>query len=452
MMNREYDTIAAPLTLRGEAAVSLIRISGEDAISSASELFRCRTPLDSAPSHHVLFGDIVDSQGHCLDRALATVFKAPSSYTGEDVVELSLHGSPLLTDIIMNRLQEKGVRMADPGEFTRRAFVNGKLTLLEAEAVADLISAKTPALLSKAAAVLKGELDKKLHGLTRRLTHILGRLNLSIDFDEEYIADTHWADIEKEIKDLLTDIEQEIADSQKAIREKNGLHLLILGPPNAGKSSLMNALLGHERVLVSETPGTTRDYVTEPFLLEGHYLTLIDTAGLRDAGAMEIERKGIEKARALSGKADLIIYMLTPDTPLIDVPSFVREAEVPLIFVVNKCDGINEEKVVPSPWIPLSVHTEKNMEELKTRLALEASRLTSGGGSGAVLLNRRQLDHLIRARSLLKQAVEAAREGAFEEIVSDFIRSGAEELEMITGNRVVEEMLNHIFSRFCIGK
>lgn len=452
VMKKVFDTIAAPLTVRGEAAVSLIRISGPDALSIVAEVFKARSSLNRAPARKVILGDIVDGEGHCLDRALATLFRAPASYTGEDVVELSLHGSPLLTDLVMDRLQEKGARPAEPGEFTQRAFINGKLTLLEAESVADLISAKTPALLSRAAANLKGELDKKLLEFTRRMTDILAALNLALDFEEEFITETDREAVREQVGHLQEDIRREIRNARNAIREKNGLHVLILGPPNAGKSTLMNALLGHERVLVSDTPGTTRDYITEPLFFEGHALILIDTAGIRGEEADSLERLGISKSLSLVEKSDMIIYMAEAGSSSFEIPETVREAGVPVIPVASKWDAREESSAPPEPWLPLSALTGINMEKLKQRLSEEAGQLTETGGSGAVLLNRRQLDHLLRAGEHLEKAQEALIRGAYEEVVSDFIRQAAEELEMLTGKRIMEEMLNHIFGRFCIGK
>ena len=452
VMKREFDTIAAPLTSRGEAAVSLIRISGPGAVSIVSQIFKTGHDLVQAPSHTALLGDVLDSEGHCMDRALLTLFRAPASYTGEDVAELSLHGSPLLTDLVMDRLQEKGARFAEPGEFTRRAFINGKLTLVEAEAVADLISAKTPGLLTKAAANLKGELDRKLRELTGRMTGLLASLNLSLDFEEEFLNETDWNAIREGIASLLDDISREAENARNAIREKNGLHILILGPPNAGKSTLMNTLLGHERVLVSDTPGTTRDYITEPFFLDGHALLLIDTAGIRGEEAGELERLGISKSLSLVEKSDIIIYMTEAGSPSFKIPEPVNQAGVPVIPVASKWDRAYEGRPAPDFWLPLSAVEGFNMEALKEKLSEEAGRLTQTGGTGAVLLNRRQLDHLLRAREDLEKAAEAVREGAYEEVVSDFVRQAAEELEMLTGKRIVEEMLNQIFDRFCIGK
>ena len=452
VMKREFDTIAAPLTARGEAAVSLIRISGPRAVSIVSQIFSTGRDLDRAPSHRALLGDVLDGEGHCIDRALLTLFRAPSSYTGEDVAELSLHGSPLLTDLVMDRLQEAGARFAEPGEFTRRAFVNGKLTLVEAEAVADLIGAKTPGLLTKAAANLKGELDCKLRELTQRMTGILAALNLSLDFEEEFLSETDWDAVRKKIAELLDDIAGEAEKARNAIREKNGLHILILGPPNAGKSTLMNTLLGHERVLVSDTPGTTRDYITEPFTLDGHTLLLIDTAGIRGEEAGELERLGISKSLSLVEKSDIIIYMSEAGSPSFEIPGSLSEAGIPLIPVASKWDRAREGASAPDSWLPLSALEGHNVSTLKEKLSAEARRLTQAGGTGAVLLNRRQLDHLLRAREALERAAEAAAEKTYEEVVSDFVRQAAEELEMLTGKRIVEEMLDQIFDRFCIGK
>ena len=452
VMKREFDTIAAPLTARGEAAVSFIRISGPRAVSIVSQIFSTGRDLDRAPSHRALLGDVLDGEGHCIDRALLTLFRAPASYTGEDVAELSLHGSPLLTDLIMDRLQEAGARFAEPGEFTRRAFINGKLTLVEAEAVADLIGAKTPGLLTKAAANLKGELDCKLRELTQRMTGILAALNLSLDFEEEFLSETDWDAVRKKIAELLDDIAGEAEKARNAIREKNGLHILILGPPNAGKSTLMNTLLGHERVLVSDTPGTTRDYITEPFTLDGHTLFLIDTAGIRGEEAGELERLGISKSLSLVEKSDIIIYMSEAGSPSFEIPDSVSEAGIPLIPVASKWDRAREGAWAPDSWLPLSALEGHNVSMLKQKLSEEARRLTQAGGTGAVLLNRRQLDHLLRAREALERAAEAAAEKTYEEVVSDFVRQAAEELEMLTGKRIVEEMLDQIFDRFCIGK
>ncbi len=451
MKNDLSATICAPVTVRGRSAVAMIRISGVDAVEAVSAIFDRPERLLNLSGDRALHGKIVDAYGCVIDDVIATVFRAPRSFTGEDVVELGLHGSPLIVDTVIELLYKRGVRGAEPGEFTKRAFVNGKLSLTEAESVIDVIESGNRKVLDFAGKNLRGELDAKLNAYSAALLDIMAGLDLSIDFDEEALDETDWSGVKDRVTRVLEDMRADIKASRNVMREKDGISVVIMGAPNTGKSTLMNALLGSERVLVSDKAGTTRDFVSEALHLNGHRLELSDTAGLRRETPDDLERLGMEKTLGLLEKADLVLYMFDARGASFTVPDEIRASGVPVMACLNKIDLAGGGFACPAGCLCFSAATGEGIQGLKDALTCKADELTDSGDNSVVMLNRRQTAHLISAEAALSNAMEAAKTG-YEELVADLLREAVEEMEMVTGKKVVDTVLDTIFSRFCLGK
>lgn len=445
-----FDTICAPITVRGESSVALVRISGSNALSIAETLFASRQPLSSYCGYSIVPGYLLQENGEKLDRCLAFVFRAPHSFTGEDSVELSFHGSPLITDAVMQLLLSRGVRTALPGEFTKRAFLNGKMTLTEAEAIIDVIQAKSDAVVTFAEENATGKLDEKLQRYTEILMHIFSLLNLAIDFDEEGFEHTDWNAISAQLHAIASQLAADIDDSTHMLRDKRGVQVVISGRPNVGKSTLMNALLGKERVLVSDIAGTTRDYIGEDIMLNGHYVKLYDSAGLRDTDD-RLELLGIEKAKSITSQADIVLYVCDPYNPY-DAETFAAYSalECLVIPVYNKCDV--DGAVVPDECIGIAAHTGHNIEMLRERLIETIAQLTHVGQKNGVFMTERQYDYCVRVHAKVCDALELSQFDRREEIVAGTVRAAIEDLDVLSGRKVTETMLESIFNRFCIGK
>ena len=324
------------------------------------------------------------------------------------------------------------------------------MTLTEAEAVADIIEAKNSRVLDFAEKNLRGRLDEKLDDYTEKITAIMAELNLAIDFDEEGLEETHWDAVVAALESMALAMERDIDASRNMIREKDGISLLIMGEPNTGKSTLMNALLGKERVLVSDTAGTTRDFVSETMVIHGHRIHLSDTAGLRRETDDHIEKMGIKKALELMGEADLIVYLSDAREDTAVIPSEVKNSGKNVIHCLNKSDLT--DKTDHDRCLSISASKGDGLDRLREMIAEASDRLTDSGENKVVMLNRRQVEHLVLARTAMLKALEAARETPMEEVVSDLLRESVKELEMISGRKIVDTVLDKIFGRFCLGK
>ncbi|TYB31861.1 MAG: tRNA uridine-5-carboxymethylaminomethyl(34) synthesis GTPase MnmE [Candidatus Mcinerneyibacterium aminivorans] len=455
MKANNFDTICAPATVRGESAIAVIRISGSETFSIVSKIIKINKDFSQLEHKKAEVAYLIDNNQTVIDKVLLTPFYGPNSFTGEDLIEISTHGSPTVVDKTIELLIENGCRLAKEGEFTKRAFIHGKMNLVEAESIIDVIESKTDKILSYATKNLMGDLNKKLSIYSKNLMNLLEKLNLAIDFDEEFVEETNWRKIKQSIEDTIKKIEKDIQNSKKMMKEKRGVIVLLLGPTNSGKSTLMNTILDEERAIVSEIAGTTRDYISEELVIKGHHVRLYDTAGLRE-NADQLEKLGIKKTRELIDMADIAIYLREYNTKLTNkkVYSHLKnDSSIEFLEVINKIDLYNKNKIqYKNDRIYISAKDKINIDELMNRLLNKIEKLTSMKKIDTIVLNQRQLDYLIRLKNSLKETVKNIQQTPFEELISEQIQEAIEILEIIQGRKITEEMLNNIFDRFCIGK
>ena len=446
------DTIAALATPPGTGAVCLLRLSGPEAVAVADQVFRGRRPLAEAPPRLLVRGRIVDGGGHTIDEVLAARFAAPSSYTGEDMVEISGHGGPLVARRLLDAVLAAGAKPAGPGEFTERAFLNGKLDLAQAEAVMDLISARTDLALRAAHSQLAGALGERIHALRSDLLGVLAHVEAFIDFPDEDIDPETGEILLSRIADLAGRINPllETAEQGRILRE--GLRLVIAGRPNAGKSSLLNRLLGFERALVSPVPGTTRDTVEEMVNLGGYPVRFVDTAGLREGGD-HLERLGIDRTSEALAAADMVIEVVAAN----EDPSSVDRVPVPEginhhLLVLNKSDLGEHAGWRGRRGIRLSCLDGSGLDDLVAALGAELSHGLAAVGEEVIAINARHQACLESARRHLLAGSALLGSGSPVELVAEELRAALDSLGDITGKADAEEVLGVIFGRFCIGK
>lgn len=453
------DTIAAPATPPGEGSVSILRISGPDSIPILSRVFRSRTVSTAdMRSHHLYHGHLFNTQNHILDEVLVAIMRQPRSYTGENVVEIHCHGGNQTLRNVLDLLLDAGARMARPGEFTQRAFLNGRLDLAQAEAVIDLIRARSEKAGRIALEQLDGRLSREVYRFRDLLKERLCYLEAHIDFPDDEVGEIHLSSLLAAIQKVLTEIRTLVAsfDVGRILRE--GINILILGRPNVGKSSLMNALLGEPRAIVTEIPGTTRDTLEEPLVLAGFPVRLIDAAGVRETDD-PVEQEGVRRAREKAAAADLILLVLDVSAPLAKEDSLAMDLCQPekTLAVLNKSD---QAQIIEPSQICRFVHQVSvsakygfGLEELKHSVV---ERLGGGGNlgdqEGLVVTERRHRDALQKAVVGLERFAESAASGAPLELLAMDLREALSALGEITGETTPDEILNDIFSRFCIGK
>jgi len=528
-MDSPLDTIAAIATPLGEGGIGVIRLSGSQAVAIANKLFHPAKPVDltSAPSHTCYFGNIIepspalrapsprgrgptdmpdllpmgeggqrpDEGGQRVDQVVLTLFRAPHSYTGEDVVEISAHGSPFVLQQILRLCIRHGARLAGPGEFTQRAFLSGKLDLTQAEAVADLIRAKTDKAQAAALAQLEGRLAAKVRDLREAILPLLAHVEVGLDHSDEDHDFLKSGDLTARCADIRAQI-SEILDSArvgKILRE--GLRVALVGRPNVGKSSLLNALLKEDRAIVTPNPGTTRDTLEETVNWDGLPVVLTDTAGLREKAGDPVEHIGMERSRQALEGSDLVLALFDGSEPLMEedrqVMALVEDR--PHLRVINKCDlpeqweglpssglrppsprGRRPTAVDPLPMgegarragegvavaerepdmvvVRLSAKTGEGLMALVQAVKQFALQEKASAGEAQWLLNARHREALARADEALTEACEAAKRDAFEECVALELKTALQALGEIIGETATEDLLDQIFSTFCIGK
>ncbi len=450
--------IAAIATGRDRSAIGVIRLSGAGCIQALSQLFQCvdGSVFGRGVPGKLTLGALVDGQGRTLDQAMAVFFRAPKSYTGEDACELHCHGSPAVLALAMEALFAQGVRQAGPGEFTKRAFLNGKLDLMEAEAVADLIDASSPAAARQAAAQLTGALSRRVEEVYDGLLELMAHFHAALDYPDEDIAPFDAATVSAALETAAGRLEALLAAYERGKYLKDGVPTAIVGRPNVGKSTLLNALVGYERAIVTPIPGTTRDTVEERCTLGGVTLRLTDTAGLRDT-ADPVEALGVERSRRAMEGAGLIFVVLDQSAPAEEEDlALLRTAAAlaPTVAVLNKADRpcalTWTDELDVAPACPISAKTGEGLYQLAQ---LVQGLFPQGGGEGEAVLEN------LRQRSAAQRALEAvtrARAAHAAGVTPDFLLTDAEEalsaLADLTGRTVREDMIERIFERFCVGK
>ena len=447
ILQSKMETICALSTPYGSGGIAVVRVSGNDAIRTVNRLFVGRTALVDARAGTVHFGRIerkgerlaVNGEREILDEVLCSVFKAPHSFTGEDTVEIACHGSLYIQQTLLQWLVDAGARMAQPGEFTQRAFLNGKMDLAQAEAVADLIAAQSKAEKDLALSQLRGSVSNELAVLRERLLHFTSLIELELDFADH--EELEFAD-RSELTHLSDEIEQKLAALMASFRTgnaiRNGISVAIVGAPNVGKSTLLNALLGEQRAIVSDIQGTTRDTVEDTLVIDGILFRLIDTAGLRES-TDAIENLGMERSRKAAEQAQIVIHLIDATHPQpMDV-----QTNGTILNVYNKCD------LVPKEGLAVSA---KKGEITSLRNELVRIARESLQTSAVMISNARHYAAVTRAHEAIERVQQGLNSGLSGELLSMDLQDCLSALGEVTGQITNQEVLNNIFSKFCIGK
>ena len=457
------DIIAAISTGNTATAIGIVRVSGEGCFAVCDQVFRAGNgmPLSAAESRKMIYGEMLDGQGRVIDRGLAVRFPGPNSYTGEDSAEFHCHGSPVVLRELLTALFAHGARQAAAGEFTRRAFLNGRLDLTQAEAVIDLIDAETAAAARNAAAQLDGSLRRDFEIITERLLDITSRFYAVVDYPDEDIEDLQLEEITAALQisdDTLTRL---LATCDRGRVLKNGVRTAIVGRPNAGKSSLMNALAGYDRAIVTNIPGTTRDTVEESVVCGGVRLWLIDTAGIRDTDDV-VERMGVERSRKAVETADLVLAVIDSSEEFDAEDAAILElaaAHPAWILISSKSDlssapipfiCFTEEHYPPAARISVSAVTSEGLDDLEEAVA--ALFPEGDAPAGEILTGVRQQEAALRARNAIRRAKEALESGLTPDAVLTDAEEALDALGELTGKTAREEIVSCIFERFCVGK
>lgn len=449
--------IAAIATPIGEGGIAVIRVSGKGALQKVKACFRGKD-LETAESHTVHFGKIVMSDGRVVDEVLATVFKSPKSYTGEDTVEISCHGGVLVTQSVLETILQQGIRAAEPGEFTQRAFLNGKLDLDQAEAVADLIHAKSIKAVDAANQQLEGKLGEHIKTFRQQIIDATAMVELELDFIEEDVEFANKDQLRKLLSDLNVEISRLLDTYETGRLVKDGVKTVFIGRPNAGKSTLLNTLVGIDRAIVTDIAGTTRDTIDADWNYEGLLFKLIDTAGLRET-VDRIEAEGVKRSQKAFDQADLVVYLKDLSLPLDsdereEIAGFQKRAiQTPFLLVGTKLDLNDDDREERKQFdLKISALEGENIEELKRVIKQRALENKDYDASSLLVTSSRHRDALQKSRDYLNQAISALDRGLTGDFLSIDLRSALNELGTITGEITNEHVLDSIFSRFCIGK
>ncbi len=456
------DVIAAIATGTRPTAIGIVRVSGPGCFPLCDQVFRAANgrPFSEQDARRMAFGEMLDAAGHVIDQGLAVRFPGPNSYTGEDCAEFHCHGSPVVLQELLAALFAAGARQAEAGEYTKRAFLNGRLDLTQAEAVADLIDAETAAAARNAAAQLDGSLRRDLEAVTERLLDISSQFYAVVDYPDEDIQDIHPAQIAAALQDCESTLSRLLATCQRGRVLKSGVRTAIVGRPNAGKSSLLNALAGYERAIVTDIPGTTRDTVEESVLCGGVRLRLIDTAGIRETGDA-VEQLGVERARQALANADLVLVVMDGSAPPAqedgDILRLAQESGAPFLPIFSKLDLGTAPRIAadgygdcPANAIRLSSVTGEGLDVLEETVA--ALFPEGDAPDGSILTNQRQQDSARRARDAIRRGLEALESGLTPDAVLTDVEEALDALGELTGRTAREEIVSRIFERFCVGK
>ena len=453
------DTIAAIATAQAPSAIGILRLSGPDTCAILDGVFCPKNgkPMSAQDGRNMVYGTLLDSAGRVIDNALCVLFRAPNSYTGEDCAEIHCHGSPIVLNEGLTSLFAKGARQAKGGEFTRRAFLNGRMDLIQAEAVVDLIDAETAEAARNAVGQLSGTLSRTVEEIYEALMAVVSRFYAVVDYPDEDIEDLQRAELLDTLRRSENKLQELLATFSRGKLLKSGVPTVILGKPNAGKSSLLNALLGYERAIVTDVAGTTRDTVEEKVRLDHVLLRLIDTAGIRET-ADSVEKIGVERSRIAAGKASLALLVLDGSAPLDaedEAAIAVAEGVANLVVIVNKADlprridvGALADRF--DNVISLSAKTGEGITTLTDHIT---SLYPAGSAAqGELLTNARQADAVRRAWSAVGEARRALDIGMTPDVVLSDAEHALSALGELNGKQVREDLVSTIFSRFCVGK
>ena len=453
------DTIAAIATAQAPSAIGILRLSGPDTCAILDGVFCPKNgkPMSAQDGRNMVYGTLLDSAGRVIDNALCVLFRAPNSYTGEDCAEIHCHGSPIVLNEGLTSLFAKGARQAKGGEFTRRAFLNGRMDLIQAEAVVDLIDAETAEAARNAVGQLSGTLSRTVEEIYEALMAVVSRFYAVVDYPDEDIEDLQRAELLDTLRRSENKLQELLATFSRGKLLKSGVPTVILGKPNAGKSSLLNALLGYERAIVTDVAGTTRDTVEEKVRLDHVLLRLIDTAGIRET-ADSVEKIGVERSRIAAGKASLALLVLDGSAPLDaedESAIAVAEGVANLVVIVNKADlprridvGALADRF--DNVISLSAKTGEGITTLTDHITSLYPAGTTA--QGELLTNARQADAVSRAWNAVREARSALRIGMTPDVVLSDVENALSALGELNGKSLREDLVATIFSRFCVGK
>lgn len=459
-MKRE--TIAAISTGMTNSGIGIVRISGEDALTVADRIYRGKNRISDAQSHTIHYGHIVDD-GETLDEVLVMVMKAPRTFTGEDTVEINCHGGTFVVKRVLESVLKNGARAAEPGEFTKRAFLNGKMDLSQAEAVIDVINSESEYALQSSISQLKGSIKNKISDIRNKIIYHTAFIETALDDPEHISVDGYGITLKKVSEEIIKELEKLIQSSDNGRVIKEGIHTVIVGKPNAGKSSLLNVLAGHERAIVTDIEGTTRDILEEQVRLGELTLNVIDTAGIRQTEDV-IEKIGVDKAQDYARKADMVIYVVDASKELDEndekIWNLIRDKNT--VILLNKSDlntVVTEEAIRKEtgeenkiPVISISAKEEQGIKELEETVKTMFLNGTISFNDQIFISNVRQKNALENAKESMKKVVKSIDDGMPEDFYSIDLMDAYEELGSITGETAGEDLINEIFRKFCMGK
>ena len=457
-MSNTQNTICAIASPAGSGAIAVIRLSGPNSFAIVQSIFKSKTQqiIQNQKSHSILFGEIVYNKS-VIDEVLISIFKNPHSYTGEDAIEISCHGSIYVQQKILEILIKKGAQLAQAGEFTQRAFLNGKMDLAQAEGVADLIASESEAMHKISIQQLKGGFSSALNLLRKQMLDFSALIELELDFSEEDVEFANRTDLQKLINKLNSEIKKLINSFSYGNAIKNGIPIAIVGRPNAGKSTLLNTLLNEERAIVSEIAGTTRDTIEELLSIKGFQFRFIDTAGLRTT-TDQIEKIGVERTLEKINKSSIYLYLfdinqLSPFELLKDLKQLNQE--IPRIIIANKTDLIGNDKILEFQKLDIdilfiSAKNQDSLEELKTYLLNFVNSKTNN--SDIIISNIRHFEALTKANEAIERVNNGIKNNLPTDLLAMDMRDAVHFIGEITGEISNNELLGHIFKNFCIGK
>ncbi|MEW8957041.1 tRNA uridine-5-carboxymethylaminomethyl(34) synthesis GTPase MnmE [Clostridium sp.] len=458
---RDFDTIAAIATAIGEGGISIIRLSGTKALEIVSSIFKGKNdrPLNDIEPYTMRYGHIIDKEtNEVLDEVIISYMKGPRSFTAEDSVEINCHGGVFSTNRILEEVIKNGARNAEPGEFTKRAFLNGRIDLTQAEAVIDLINAKTDLSMKSALLQSEGRISKEINEIRHRLLGAIAHIEATVDFPEDDLEEITGNQVSESLRDIIKDIEGLLSTANEGKILREGLNMVIVGKPNVGKSSLMNSLLMEKRAIVTEVAGTTRDVIEEYINISGIPVKIVDTAGIRETEDI-VEKIGVEKSKEKISEADLIVFMLDLSRELDDedreIIEYIKDKKH--IVILNKADldkklyiedleGLNKENI-----LTISAKTGEGVKVLKDKIK---SMFFSGAISATevMITNSRHKEALYKAKERCKAALDTLDIGISIDLASIDVRAAWMNLGEITGETLEEDIIDKIFSEFCIGK